>query len=67
MSRPENGERRKLRFALFLQMFAAVMFIGAGLVRGFALGWDTFTWLFVGAGLIAAVFATFTLTLYRNS
>jgi hypothetical protein len=56
----------KLRFSLFLQVFAVVMFTGAGLVRGFSLGFDTLTWVFLGGGAISAVIATMTFIQYRD-
>lgn len=61
------GERRKFRFAIFLQTFAMVMFLGAGIVRGLALGWDALSWVFVGAGLVSGLLVTFTVTLYQGS
>ncbi len=60
-------ERGRLRFSLFLQIFAVVMFTGAGLVRAFAIGFDTLTLVFLGAGLIAAVIAAFTFVTLRDS
>jgi len=42
------------------------MFTGAGLVRGFTLGFDTLTWVFLGAGAISAVIATMTFIQYRD-
>lgn len=59
-------DRGRLRFSLFLQIFAVVMFMGAGLVRGFAIGFDTLTLVFLGAGAIAAVIATFTFIQLRD-
>ena len=59
-------DRGRLRFSLFLQIFAVVMFVGAGLVRGFAIGFDTLTLVFLGAGAIAAVIATFTFIQLRD-
>ena len=60
-------ERGRLRFSLFLQIFAVVMFTGAGLVRAFAIGFDTLTLVFLGAGLIAAVIAAFTFVTLRDT
>lgn len=60
-------ERGRLRFSLFLQIFAVVMFTGAGLVRAFAIGFDTLTLVLLGAGLIAAVIAAFTFVTLRDS
>lgn len=59
-------DRGRLRFSLFLQIFAVVMFTGAGLVRGFAIGFDTLTLVFLGAGAIAAVIATVTFIQLRD-
>ena len=59
-------ERRRLRFSLFLQIFAIVMFLGAGLVRAFALGFDTLTLILLGAGVISIVIATFTVVQLRD-
>lgn len=59
-------ERGRLRFSLFLQIFAIVMFTGAGLVRAFAIGFDTLTLVFLGAGLIAMVIAGFTFVQLRE-
>lgn len=61
------AERRKFRFAIFLQAFALVMFLGAGLVRGTSIGWDALSWVFIGAGLMAGVLVAVTVTLYRNT
>lgn len=60
-------DRGRLRFSLFLQIFAIVMFTGAGLVRAFAIGFDTLTLIFLGAGLIAAIIAAFTFVALRDS
>ena len=59
-------ERRRLRFSLFLQVFAIVMFLGSGLVRAFALGFDTLTLVLLGAGVISIVIATFTFVQLRD-
>lgn len=59
-------ERGRLRFSLFLQIFAIVMFTGAGLVRGLAVGFDTLTLVFLGGGLISAAIATFTFVQLRG-
>jgi|GEM_PF-1780519 hypothetical protein len=59
-------DRGRLRFSLFLQIFAIVMFTGAGLVRVFAIGFDTLTLVFLGAGLISALIAAFTLVQLRD-
>lgn len=60
------NDRSKLRFSLFLQVFAVLMFTAAGLARGFSLGFDTLTWVFLGAGAISAVVATMTFIQYRE-
>lgn len=60
-------ERGRLRFSLFLQIFAIVMFMGAGLVRVFAVGFDTLTLVFLGAGLISAVLGAFTFIQLRDN
>ncbi|MFM1917535.1 MAG: hypothetical protein RJB01_1050 [Actinomycetota bacterium] len=67
MSRSIDSERRKFRFAIFLQSFALVMFLGAGFVRGLAIGWDALSWVFIGAGLMAGVLVAVTVTMYRNT
>lgn len=60
-------ERGRLRFSLFLQIFAVVMFTGAGLVRGIAIGFDTVTLILLAAGAIAVVIAAFTFIALRDS
>jgi aspartyl-tRNA synthetase len=59
-------DKGRLRFSLFLQAFAIVMFTGAGLVRGFALGFDALTWILLGAGAISGVIAALTFIQYRD-
>lgn len=59
-------DRGRLRFSLFLQVFAILMFTGAGLVRGFAVGFDALTWVLLGAGALSAVVAALTFTHYRE-
>lgn len=59
-------ETRRLRFSLFLQIFAIVMFTGAGLVRGFALGFDALTWILLGAAAISTVVAALTFIQLRD-
>ena len=59
-------DTRRLRFSLFLQIFAVVMFTGAGLIRAFAIGFDTLTLVLLGAGLLAALLAGFTFVQYRD-
>ncbi len=60
-------DRGRLRFSLFLQIFAIVMFMGAGLVRGFAIGFDTLTLILLGAGLLSSVLAFFTFVQLRDN
>jgi hypothetical protein len=55
-----------LRFSLFLQVFAVIMFTGAGLVRAFALGFDTLTLVLLGAAAIATVIAVLTFIQLRD-
>ena len=59
-------DTRRLRFSLFLQIFAVVMFTGAGLVRAFALGFDTLTLILLGAAAISAVIAALTFVQLRD-
>ena len=59
-------DTRRLRFSLFLQIFAVVMFTGAGLVRAFALGFDTLTLILLGAAAISAVIAALTFIQLRD-
>lgn len=59
-------DTRRLRFSLFLQIFAVIMFTGAGLVRVFALGFDTLTWVLLGAAAISGVIAVFTFIQLRD-
>ena len=44
-----------------------VMFLGAGLFRGFALGFDALAWILVGAGALSAVVAFLTFAHLRDS
>jgi aspartyl-tRNA synthetase len=60
-------DRGRVRFSLFLQLFAIVMFLGAGLFRGFALGFDALAWILVGAGALSAVVAFLTFAHLRDS
>jgi hypothetical protein len=60
-------DRGRLRFSLFLQIFAIVMFMGAGLVRGFAIGFDTLTLVLLGAVLFSVVIAFFTFVQLRDN
>lgn len=53
MSSPEESLRRQLRFSMFLQGFAALLFGGAFLLRAFTLGWDFMTVLFAALMLLA--------------
>lgn len=59
-------DTRRLRFSLFLQIFAIVMFAGAGLVRAFALGFDTLTFILLGAAAISGVVAFLTFIQLRD-
>lgn len=59
-------DTRRLRFSFFLQIFAVVMFTGAGLVRAFALGFDTLTLVLLGAAAISAVIAALTFVQLRD-
>ena len=59
-------DTRRLRFSLFLQIFAVVMFTGAGLVRAFAIGFDTLTLILLGAAAISAVIAVITFIQLRD-
>jgi len=59
-------QTRRLRFSLFLQVFAVVMFTGAGLVRAFALGFDTLTLVLLGAAAISTVIAVLTFIQLRD-
>ncbi len=59
-------QTRRLRFSLFLQIFAVVMFTGAGLVRAFALGFDTLTLVLLGAAAISTVIAVLTFIQLRD-
>ena len=59
-------DTRRLRFSLFLQIFAVVMFTGAGLVRVFALGFDTLTLILLGAAASSAVVAVLTFIQLRD-
>lgn len=60
------NETRRLRFSLFLQVFAVIMFTGAGLVRVFALGFDTLTVVLLGAAAISGVVAVLTFIQLRD-
>jgi hypothetical protein len=59
-------ETRRLRFSLFLQIFAVIMFTGAGLIRAFALGFDTLTVVLLGAAVISTVVAVLTFIQLRD-
>jgi hypothetical protein len=51
----DDATRRTLRFSLFLQSFAALMMLGALVVRVSAIGWDVVTIvLLAGVALIGA-------------
>lgn len=57
MTVPDDATRRQLRFALFLQGFAALMLGVALIVRVLAFGWDLVSTLFAlgVAGVVAAI------------
>lgn len=59
----EDSLRRQLRFSLFLQGVALLMFAGAFLVRAFAVGVDALTVLF--GVLCLAVVAAIAFTVSR--
>ncbi|MBU6278488.1 MAG: hypothetical protein KGN78_04520 [Actinomycetales bacterium] len=60
-------ERGRLRFSFVLQLFAVVMFTAAGLVRGFAIGFDSLALVLLGAGAIACGLAAFTYAHLRRT
>jgi len=60
-------DRGRVRFSLFLQLFAVVMFLGAGLFRGFALEFDALAWILVGAAAFSTVVAFLTFSHLRDS
>ncbi|MFA7324452.1 MAG: hypothetical protein WC005_08845 [Candidatus Nanopelagicales bacterium] len=57
----DNATRRQIRFGIFLQTLAAVLLIGAGVVRWTAIGFDAWSAVFIVAGLGAATAAWFLL------
>jgi len=58
---------RQLRFAVFLQSFAAVLLLGAGIVRIVAMGLDLWAFVFILLGLVAATAAVLILRAIRRS
>ena len=58
---------RQLRFAVFLQSFAALLLIGAGIVRINAMGVDLWAVVFLFLGLIAATAAVLIVRVIRRS
>ncbi|CAB4615279.1 unannotated protein [freshwater metagenome] len=58
---------RQLRFAVFLQSFAALLLLGAGIVRISALGVDLWAVVFLILGLVAATAAVLILRVIRRS
>ena len=58
--------RRQLRFSVFLQAFAALMFAVAFIVRATTTGFDALTWIFGLAMALAAAAAVYTLTRLRT-
>jgi hypothetical protein len=58
---------RQLRFAVFLQSIAAVLLIGAGIVRWNALGFDLWVAVLMLAGLGGATAATFLIRAIRRT
>lgn len=57
---------RQLRFSIFLQSFAALLFGGAFLLRAFTLGWDALTILFGVLMLLAVGAVIFTTRKVRS-
>ena len=57
----------QLRFAVFLQSFAAVLLLGAGIVRIVAMGLDLWAFVFILLGLVAATAAVLILRAIRRS
>lgn len=53
VSSPEESLRRQLRFSMFLQGFAALLFGGTFLLRAFTFGWDLLTVMFAVLMLLA--------------
>lgn len=58
---------RQLRFAVFLQSFAALLLIGAGIVRINAMGVDLWAVVFLFLGLIATTAAVLIVRVIRRS
>jgi hypothetical protein len=63
----EASSQRQLRFAVFLQSLAAVLLIGAGIVRWNALGFDLWVVVLILAGLGGATAATFLIRAIRRT
>lgn len=61
----DDATRRTLRFSVFLQVVAALMFGVAFFVRVSTTGWDVLTAVFATLALAAAVAAVFTITRMR--
>jgi hypothetical protein len=58
---------RQLRFAVFLQSFAALLLLGAGIVRITAMGFDLWAFVFILLGLVAATAAVLIIRAIRRS
>ncbi len=58
---------RQLRFAIFLQSFAALLLLGAGIVRITAIGFDLWAFVFLLLGLVAATAAVLIFRALRRS
>ena len=56
----DDSLARQLRFSIFLQSFAALLFGGAFLVRAFTIGWDALTIAFAFFMVVAVAAAVFT-------
>lgn len=61
----DDATRRTLRFSVFLQIAAALMFGVAFVVRVSTTGWDVLTALLMILALAAAVAAVFTISRTR--
>jgi hypothetical protein len=58
---------RQLRFAVFLQSFAALLLLGAGIVRINAMGFDLWAFVFILLGLVATTAAVLIIRVIRRS
>ncbi len=67
MQTSDASTPRQLRFAVFLQSFAAILLIGAGIVRINALGVDLWAVVFLILGLVAATAAMLIVRAIRRS